>query len=172
MLDLTDVQDRAWRNKLAKGFNTTDVQKEILLLLGEIGEAAGKALAEDAPGVAEELADVVIFAVSVAKMARVELPDVVLTRGDLPAPMATPDVVHREFLVLFREGVRVGENWRFQDMPAVTARIDGVITAAGRIARLHGVDLAGAIVAKLRVNEAREYVPDARSGEMVKAGSC
>lgn len=172
MLDLTEVQERTWANKLAKGFNTTDVQKEILLMLGEIGEAAGAAMAENLPGLGDELADVVIYAACVAKMARVELPDVLLTRGDLPMPMTTAEVVQREFLMLFREGVRVGENWRFQDLPAVQARIDGVITAAGRIARLNGIDLVAAIRTKMDVNDAREYVRDPRSGQMVKAGSC
>lgn len=172
MLDLIEVQERAWRNKLVKGFNTTDVQKEILLMLGEIGEAAGEAMAENVPGLGDELADVVIFAACVAKMARVELPDVLLTRGDLTMPMATADVMQREFLMLFREGVRVGENWRFQDLPAVQARIDGIITAVGRIARLHAIDLAAAIRTKLDVNDAREYVRTEQPGDMVKAGPC
>ena len=52
-------RNRAWLNKIAKGFNTTDVPLEFCLLQGEIAEAfdAWRKGRED---VGEELADMAI----------------------------------------------------------------------------------------------------------------
>ena len=39
MTSFADAQGRAWANKVAKGFNTTDVPMEFCLLLEEVAEA-------------------------------------------------------------------------------------------------------------------------------------
>ena len=39
MADLREVQRRAWANKLAKGFNVTDVPMEFGLTMEELAEA-------------------------------------------------------------------------------------------------------------------------------------
>jgi hypothetical protein len=58
-MDFRSGQKLAWENKVAKGFNATDVPLEFCLLQGEIAEAfdAWRKGAEDA---GEELADVAI----------------------------------------------------------------------------------------------------------------
>lgn len=171
MLDLAEVQERAWRNKLGKGFNTTDVQREIILMLVEIGEAAEAWTRGNRTDLAHELADVVIFAVCVAKMTWVELPDVLLTGNHLPELLPPPQQdVQRALLLMFREGVKVGDAWRFQDLDALAKRVDGVITTACRLARMHAIDLVDAIVQKMAVNDARQYTRDEKSGQMVKVG--
>ena len=38
-VDIRSAQHLAWQNKLAKGFNTTDVPLEFCLLNGEVAEA-------------------------------------------------------------------------------------------------------------------------------------
>ena len=38
-MDIRSAQKLAWGNKLAKGFNTSDVPLELCLLSGEIAEA-------------------------------------------------------------------------------------------------------------------------------------
>ena len=38
-MDVRSAQQRAWENKVAKGFNTTDVPLEFCLLQGELAEA-------------------------------------------------------------------------------------------------------------------------------------
>ena len=38
-MDIRSAQKRAWQNKVAKGFNTTDVPLEFCLLQGEMAEA-------------------------------------------------------------------------------------------------------------------------------------
>lgn len=173
LLDLDEVLRRAWDNKLVKGFNTTNVPKEVIYLMIEIGEAAGAVTHSDLVEFGDELADTVIFAVCVARMAQVELPDVLLTGSDLPdLPTPQEEHVHRELLLMFREGAAVGTSWLVQDLDDVARRIDRVILAACRLARMHAINLVAAIERKLDVNDAREYVRDERSGRMVKAGSC
>jgi hypothetical protein len=55
-VDIRAVQKLAWENKLAKGFNTTDVPLEFCLLSGELAEAFD-AWRKGRQDVAEELAD-------------------------------------------------------------------------------------------------------------------
>lgn len=60
VLDIRSAQKLAWENKLAKGFNTTDVPLEFCLLSGEVAEAFD-AWRKGRAQVAEELADTAIF---------------------------------------------------------------------------------------------------------------
>jgi MazG nucleotide pyrophosphohydrolase domain len=61
-------------NKVAKGFNTTDVPLEFCLLQGEMAEAFD-AWREGRDDLGEELADVAIYLLSVAEMTGVDLQD-------------------------------------------------------------------------------------------------
>jgi NTP pyrophosphatase (non-canonical NTP hydrolase) len=67
-----DAQARAWANKVAKGFNTTDVPMEFGLLYEELGEAFS-AWRKGHPGLGGELADVEIFLLGLAQMTGVDL---------------------------------------------------------------------------------------------------
>jgi DNA-binding NarL/FixJ family response regulator len=73
-MQIRSAQKLAWENKVAKGFNTTDVPPEFCLLQGEIAEAfdAWHKGREDA---GEELADVAIYLLSLAEMTGIDLQD-------------------------------------------------------------------------------------------------
>jgi len=60
MVDLKDLQKEVMRNKLEKGFNTTDVAQEFCRAYEELSEAFSK-FNKNQDGVAEEFADVMIF---------------------------------------------------------------------------------------------------------------
>lgn len=60
MVDLRELQKEIMRNKIKKGFNTTDVALEFCRAHEELSEAFSKHNKGQA-GVAEELADVAIF---------------------------------------------------------------------------------------------------------------
>jgi NTP pyrophosphatase (non-canonical NTP hydrolase) len=67
MIDLKELQKEVMRNKLEKGFNTTDVALEFCRAHEELSEAFRKHnLAQ--PGVAEEFADVAIFLLGMAEI--------------------------------------------------------------------------------------------------------
>jgi NTP pyrophosphatase (non-canonical NTP hydrolase) len=72
MIDLKEVQERIWANKLAKGFGTTNVEREFNLTYGELAEAY-EAYFKGHNTVGEELADVFIYLLNLAKMTNVDL---------------------------------------------------------------------------------------------------
>lgn len=60
MVDLKELQKEIYRNKIEKGFNTTDMALEFCRAHEELSEAFSK-YNKNQDGVAEELADVMIF---------------------------------------------------------------------------------------------------------------
>ena len=72
MIDLKDIQQQIWQNKLDKGFDTTNVEKEFNLTFAELAEAY-EAYRKQQSDVGEELADVLIFLLSLSKMLDVDL---------------------------------------------------------------------------------------------------
>ncbi len=71
-MDLKKIQEVIWQNKIEKGFNTTDVNKEFCLLYTEFGEAYDAYRKQEA-NLGEEMADVTIFLLSLAKMLDIDL---------------------------------------------------------------------------------------------------
>jgi NTP pyrophosphatase (non-canonical NTP hydrolase) len=90
-LRLADAQRRAWEIKQAKGFNTTNVEREFCFAMKELGEAfdAWRLGLADA---GEELADLAIFLLSLATMAGADLGAEVAAKLD--------KVVAREYVTL------------------------------------------------------------------------
>ena len=60
MVDLKELQKEVMRNKIEKGFNTTDVALEFCRAHEELSEAFSK-FSKSQDGVAEEFADVAVF---------------------------------------------------------------------------------------------------------------
>jgi len=71
-LEIKEAQQLAWANKIAKGFNTTDVPLEFMLLQGEIAESF-QAWRRAQPDLGEELADVALYLFALAEMNGVDL---------------------------------------------------------------------------------------------------
>jgi NTP pyrophosphatase (non-canonical NTP hydrolase) len=74
MGQIQDLQRRTWKNKLAKKFNTTNVEREFNYTYAELAEAyevyrKGGAAKE----LGYELADTVIFIMSLAEMTGIDL---------------------------------------------------------------------------------------------------
>ena len=67
MVDLNQLQKEIMRNKLEKGFNTTDVALEFCRAHEELSEAFSK-FNKGEDGVAEELADVAIFLLGMSEI--------------------------------------------------------------------------------------------------------
>ena len=66
-MNMKEMQKEIWQNKINKGFNTTDVNKEFCLLHGEVSEAyeAWKKKKDD---LGEELADIAIYLMGLSEM--------------------------------------------------------------------------------------------------------
>lgn len=67
MVDLKELQKEVMRNKLEKGFNTTDVALEFCRAHEELSEAFSK-FSKGQDGVAEEFADVAIFLLGMSEI--------------------------------------------------------------------------------------------------------
>ena len=73
-MKLKKIQKDIWQNKLNKGFNTTDVNKEFCFLYGEVAEAYDdwKKKKDD---LNEELADIAIYLMGLSEMLGFDLAD-------------------------------------------------------------------------------------------------
>ena len=72
-LTLREIQKRIWDNKVKKGFNITDISKDLLYLTEELGEAvnpeAVKAYRkDDKDELAEEVVDIIIYSLGLLQM--------------------------------------------------------------------------------------------------------
>ena len=101
-MEISTAQRLVWQNKLAKGFNTTDVAKEFMFLVEEVGEAHG-AYRKEKPDFGEELADVAAFLFGVAEMTGVDL--------DREVQAKIEKNTQREYRTL-RNGTRVKDDSR------------------------------------------------------------
>ena len=66
-MDLKKLQKEIYKNKVYKGFNTTDVNKEFCLLYGEVGEAYD-AYRKGKDDLGEELADIAIYLLGLSEI--------------------------------------------------------------------------------------------------------
>lgn len=66
-MDLKKLQKEIYQNKVDKGFNTTDVNKEFCLLYGEVGEAYN-AYRKGKDDLGEELADIAIYLLGLSEI--------------------------------------------------------------------------------------------------------
>ena len=71
-MEIREAQQLAWANKIAKGFNTSDVPLEFMLLHGEIAESF-QAWRRAQPDLGEELADVALYLFALAEMNSIDL---------------------------------------------------------------------------------------------------
>ena len=67
-LTLKEIQKRIWDNKVKKGFNTTDISKDLLYLTEELGEAVRAYRKDDQDELAEEIVDIIIYSLGLLQM--------------------------------------------------------------------------------------------------------
>lgn len=71
-MNLDELQKQVYQNKVDKGFNITDVNKEFCLLYGEVAEAY-EAYRKKEEDLGEELADVAIYLLGLAEILNIDL---------------------------------------------------------------------------------------------------
>jgi NTP pyrophosphatase (non-canonical NTP hydrolase) len=79
MTDLPKLQKQIYENKLAKGFNVTDIYMEFCYTHGELSEAF-EAYAKKKNNVGEELADVAIYLLGLAEILGINLEKEILSK--------------------------------------------------------------------------------------------
>ena len=71
-MDLREVQNVVYKNKIDKGFNVTDINKEFCLLYGEVAEAY-EAWRKKKDDLGEELADIAIYLLGLSEILGIDL---------------------------------------------------------------------------------------------------
>ena len=71
-MDIRVIQKVIYQNKVEKGFNTTDINKEFCLLYGEVSEAY-EAWRKHESNIGEELADVAIYLLGLSEILGIDL---------------------------------------------------------------------------------------------------
>ncbi len=72
MVNLKPLQKKIWKNKVKKGFNITNIDREFNFLYSEVSEAF-QAYRKKLPDIGEELADVAIYLLGLAEMLNIDL---------------------------------------------------------------------------------------------------
>lgn len=80
MGQIRDLQKRVYANKVQKGFNVTNVEREFCLLMGEVSEAYDAYIKNDGE-IGDELADVAIYLLGLAEINGVDLEDALLKKA-------------------------------------------------------------------------------------------
>ena len=81
MAGMKRLQERIYKNKIAKGFNVTDVYREFCYTYGELAEAC-EAYMKKKDGLGEELADVAIYLLGLAEILEIDLEAEILKKMD------------------------------------------------------------------------------------------
>ena len=72
MIDMEILQKKVYQNKIAKGFNVTDIYMEFCYTYGELNEAF-EAYRDKKDDLGEELADVVLYLMGLAEILGINL---------------------------------------------------------------------------------------------------
>ena len=99
-MNMKEIQKEIWQNKLNKGFNTTDVNKEFCLLYGEVAEAY-EAWRKKKDDVGEEIADVVIYLLGLSEILNIDLENEILKKINKNS--------HREYKIIDGVNTRTKE---------------------------------------------------------------
>ena len=81
MIDLKEIQKRVYKNKVAKGFNVTDIYMEFCYTHGELSEAFD-AYIKKKDDLGEELADTVLYLLGLAEILGINLEEEILNKID------------------------------------------------------------------------------------------
>ena len=79
MIDLGQLQKRVYQNKVAKGFNVTDIYMEFCYTYGELSEACDAYLKKKSD-LGEELADVVLYLLGLSEILGIDLEKEILDK--------------------------------------------------------------------------------------------
>ena len=100
MTDLKKLQKEIYQNKVNKGFNITDINKEFCLTYGEVAEAY-EAWRKKQTDVGEEIADVVIYLLGLSEILNVDLENEILKKVNKNK--------HRQYKIIDGVNTRVKE---------------------------------------------------------------
>lgn len=100
MIDIKKIQKEIYQNKIDKGFNVTDINKEFCLTYGELSEAY-EAWRKKQDDVGEEIADVIIYLLGLSEILKIDIENELLKKINKNK--------HREYKVINGVNTRIKE---------------------------------------------------------------
>ncbi|MEK8214035.1 MazG-like family protein [Paenibacillus sp. FSL L8-0463] len=79
VIDLLQLQKRVYQNKIAKGFNVTDIFQEFCFIYGELSEAC-EAYLKKKDDLGEELADVALYLIGLSELLGINLEEEIVCK--------------------------------------------------------------------------------------------
>ena len=105
-MDLKKLQKEIYQNKVDKGFNTTDVNKEFCLLYGEVGEAYD-AYRKGKDDLGEELADIAIYLLGLSEILGKDLEEEIKNKVQINKNRKYKDVNGTKRLNVKNGGIKI-----------------------------------------------------------------
>lgn len=97
-MEYASLQERVYANKRAKGFNITDVGKEVMLLTEELGELCAARIATDHDATVDAIGDIAIYCLGLCAMFEWNADKVV--ERDLPSSWNAAQEIPCEYLAM------------------------------------------------------------------------
>lgn len=97
MIDLKKMQKEIYQNKIDKGFNITDINKEFCLTYGELSEAY-ESWRKKQNDVGEEIADVIIYLLGLSEILNIDMESELINKNK-----------HREYKIINGVNTRIKE---------------------------------------------------------------
>ena len=145
MVDLKKLQKEIYQNKVDKGFNVTDVNKEFCLTYGELSEAY-EAWRKKKDDLGEELADVAIYLLGLSEILEINIEDEIQKKVYKNAK--------REYKVI--DGV----NTRVKEFEEVKERTDNLINKLLELWE-DSVKATHTFLSNEEIEKIKTYVPQA-----------
>lgn len=127
-LEIREAQRLAGASKITKGFNTSDVPLEFMLLHDEIAESF-QAWRRAQPDLGEELADVALYLFALAEMNGVAEFDLSVAEGAGTAPLSNSVSAERIVAELHPPGLHGGDS-RQRSLLSPRTRLGGAVSSS------------------------------------------
>ena len=125
---MKELQKEIWQNKVDKGFNTTDVNKEFCLLYGEVAEAYD-AYRKKKDDLNEELADIAIYLMGLSEMLGFDLETEITKDITLKASWKKEDPTIEKVTIKFNsdggskiDDVSIEKGYNLDEIPVPTKK--------------------------------------------------
>ncbi|MBU1976260.1 MAG: hypothetical protein KKG59_07700 [Nanoarchaeota archaeon] len=73
----TDLQKQVYDNKIKRGFNVTDIGKEIILMTEELGELCDAKLSNDKGAIIDAIGDIMVYCLSMSSLFKWDAHDII-----------------------------------------------------------------------------------------------
>lgn len=158
MVTIFELTQRILNNKKKRGWNTTDLNMEFCYLNGEVTEAYAATYLNSTEELAFELADICIFLLGIAGIAKIDLRDILIYKLLSMNKNVSKDrkYIDTYFLNLY---ISISKSFEVysKKLPNLSECLAEIFANVYVISLVYEIDLSNYIEKKVEINEKREY---------------